>query len=455
VKYQICNKIFHFFFYHTLLRTTSISIFSFISNSIKKIIKRITESFKRFEEEKKGMEKLQRLVPGYRSVGFMLVMGVTMGVVYFCLDHNNVIGFNLIGEANIAEDYSFEGCDLFNGSWVYDNKSRPLYNEKECSFMADDYACHKFGRKDFEYQFWRWQPHGCDLPRFNGTALLEKLRDKRVVFVGDSVGKNHWVSLLCLIDSWIPDPSHKVAEWHGSLITFRASEFNASIDFYWEPLLVESNCDDPVHHRVHDRIMKIESIEKHAKQWIDADMLVFDSYTWWLVPNMTLLWGSFENPNRTLIESGRVRRYEMALKTWSNWLETHLNRTKTRMFFTSLSPDHKEYGDPMGETCYNKTEPIMEQGYWSKGTDNDLMRTAQSVVQDLEKKGLKIELLNITQLSQYRNDGHPTIYKRHWVPPTESELANPIANSDCIHWCLPGVPDVWNEILYTYIRCKV
>lgn len=109
----------------------------------------------------------------------------------------------------------------------------------------------------------------------------------------------------------------------------------------------------------------------------------------------------------------------------------------------------------MGETCYNKTEPIMEQGYWSKGTDNDLMRTAQSVVQDLEKKGLKIELLNITQLSQYRNDGHPTIYKRHWVPPTESELANPIANSDCIHWCLPGVPDVWNEILYTYIRCKV
>ncbi|CAI9301582.1 unnamed protein product [Lactuca saligna] len=401
------------------------------------------------------MEKLQRLVPGYRSVGFMLVMGVTMGVVYFCLDHNNVIGFNLIGVANIADDYSFEGCDLFNGSWVYDNKSRPLYNEKECSFMADDYACHKFGRKDFEYQFWRWQPHGCDLPRFNGTALLEKLRDKRVVFVGDSVGKNHWVSLLCLIDSWIPDPSHKVAEWHGSLITFRASEFNASIDFYWEPLLVESNCDDPVHHRVHDRIMKIESIEKHAKQWIDADMLVFDSYTWWLVPNMTLLWGSFENPNRTLIESGRVRRYEMALKTWSNWLETHLNRTKTRMFFTSLSPDHKEYGDPMGETCYNKTEPIMEQGYWSKGTDNDLMRTAQSVVQDLEKKGLKIELLNITQLSQYRNDGHPTIYKRHWVPPTESELANPIANSDCIHWCLPGVPDVWNEILYTYIRYKV
>ncbi|PWA41015.1 PMR5 N-terminal domain, PC-Esterase [Artemisia annua] len=360
-------------------------------------------------------------------------------------------------EAEI-DDYSFEGCDLFNGSWVYDNVSRPLYKEKECSFMADDYSCEKFGRTDFKYQYWRWQPHGCDLPRFNGIKLLETLRNKRVVFVGDSVGKNHWVSLLCLIDPWITEPSHKVAEWHGALITFRASEYNVSIDFYWEPLLVESNCDDPVKHRVSDRIMKVESIEKHAKEWIDADMLVFDSYSWWLAPNMTLLWGSFEHPNRTVIESDRVIRYEMALRTWSNWLETHLNRNKTRLFFISVSPDHKEGGDwgkTMGENCYNETEPIMQEGYWARGTDTNLMRTAQSVVQDLGNKGLNIELLNITQLSQYRKDGHPTIYKRHWVPPTEVELAHPVWFADCLHWCLPGVPDVWNEILYAYIRYKL
>nr|GFD17081.1 protein trichome birefringence-like 34 [Tanacetum cinerariifolium] len=83
-------------------------------------------------------------------------------------------------EAEI-DDYSFEGCDLFNGSWIYDNVSRPLYKEKECSFMADDYSCEKFGRKDFKYQFWRWQPHGCDLPSlyvgllaYLISALLDK-----------------------------------------------------------------------------------------------------------------------------------------------------------------------------------------------------------------------------------------------------------------------------------------
>lgn len=31
--------------------------------------------------------------------------------------------------------------------------------------MSDQLACEKFGRKDLNYQFWRWQPHHCDLPR--------------------------------------------------------------------------------------------------------------------------------------------------------------------------------------------------------------------------------------------------------------------------------------------------
>lgn len=56
-------------------------------------------------------------------------------------------------------------CNLFSGKWVFDNKSYPLYREKDCTFMSDQLACEKFGRKDLNYQFWRWQPHHCDLPR--------------------------------------------------------------------------------------------------------------------------------------------------------------------------------------------------------------------------------------------------------------------------------------------------
>lgn len=65
-------------------------------------------------------------------------------------------------------------------------------------------------------------------------------------------------------------------------------DFNASIDFYWSPLLLESNCDDPVNHRKTNRIMRANSIETHARQWADADILVFNSYLWWKQPGMKM-----------------------------------------------------------------------------------------------------------------------------------------------------------------------
>lgn len=58
-----------------------------------------------------------------------------------------------------------ERCDVFSGKWVFDNASYPLYNESQCPYMSDQLACHKHGRSDVRYQYWRWQPHNCNLKR--------------------------------------------------------------------------------------------------------------------------------------------------------------------------------------------------------------------------------------------------------------------------------------------------
>lgn len=58
-----------------------------------------------------------------------------------------------------------EGCDFFSGRWIFDNVSHPLYNESSCPYMSDQLACHKHGRLDLGYQFWRWQPRNCNLKR--------------------------------------------------------------------------------------------------------------------------------------------------------------------------------------------------------------------------------------------------------------------------------------------------
>ncbi|QCE11986.1 Protein trichome birefringence-like 34 [Vigna unguiculata] len=346
-------------------------------------------------------------------------------------------------------------CDLFSGKWVFDNQSYPLYKEQQCSFMSDQLACEKFGRKDLGYQNWRWQPHHCDLPRFNATALLERLRNKRLVFVGDSLIRGQWVSMVCLVDSILPKTlksMHSTA--NASLNIFRAKEYNASIEHYWSPLLVESNSDDPVNHRVVERTVRVKAIEKHAKYWTDADFLVFNTYLWWRRPVMNVLWGSFGDPDGVYKGVEMLRVYEMALRTWSDWLEVHVNRNKTRLFFVSMSPTHEraeEWGAAKGNNCYSESDMIAEEGYWGKGSDPKMMRVVENVVDDLKERGLNVEMLNITQLSEYRKEGHPSIYRKQWDSPTQEQIANPKTYADCIHWCLPGVPDVWNELLYAYI----
>ena len=62
----------------------------------------------------------------------------------------------------------------------------------------------------------------CHVSRFNATRLLEKLRNKRLVFVGDSLNRNQWVSLVCMVEASIPDNRLKMRVFNGSLISFKA-----------------------------------------------------------------------------------------------------------------------------------------------------------------------------------------------------------------------------------------
>lgn len=40
--------------------------------------------------------------------------------------------------------------------------------------------------------------------RFDGEEFLIKMRGKSVMFVGDSLGRNQWESLICMISAGVP-----------------------------------------------------------------------------------------------------------------------------------------------------------------------------------------------------------------------------------------------------------
>lgn len=48
--------------------------------------------------------------------------------------------------------------------------------------------------------------------------MLELIRGKRLVFVGDSINRNQWESMLCMLRTALSDPS-RVYETRGQRIT--------------------------------------------------------------------------------------------------------------------------------------------------------------------------------------------------------------------------------------------
>lgn len=342
-----------------------------------------------------------------------------------------------------------EGCDVFSGRWVRDELSRPLYEESECPYIQPQLTCQKHGRPDKDYQHWRWQPHGCDLPRFNASLVLETLRGKRMMFVGDSLNRGQYVSFVCLIHRLIPEDA-KSMETFDSLTVFTAKDYNATIEFYWAPFLLESNSDDAVIHRISDRIVRKGSINKHGRNWKGVDILVFNTYLWWMTGlKMKILLGSFDDEAKEIVELSTEDAYRMAMKSMLRWVRLNMDPKKTRVFFTSMSPSHGksiDWGGEEGGNCYNETTLIDDPTYWGSDCRKSIMEVIGEV---FSKTKVPITFLNITQLSSYRRDAHTSIYKKQWSPLTPEQLANPVSYADCVHWCLPGLQDTWNELLFT------
>ncbi|PRQ22169.1 putative PC-Esterase, protein trichome birefringence-like 13 [Rosa chinensis] len=112
-------------------------------------------------------------------------------------------------------------------------------------------------------------------------------------------------------------------------------------------------------------------------------------------------------------------------------------------FFRTQSPRHFEGGDwNQGGSC-NRQNPLLPEqveelfSLKNNGTNVEARLVNQHLYKALEGSGFLI--LDITHLSEFRADAHPS-------------AAGGKKHDDCMHWCLPGITDTWNDLLIAQLN---
>lgn len=94
-----------------------------------------------------------------------------------------------------------------------------------------------------------------------------------------------------------------------------------------------------------------------------------------------------------------------------------------------------DWGKHNGKNCSEERNPIFGNPYPTHQHPAEIV--LEKVLHSMSKP---VHLLNVTRLSQRRKDVHPSVYGvgGHY-------------GMDCSHWCLAGVPDAWNLLLYAQL----
>lgn len=259
----------------------------------------------------------------------------------------------------------------------------------------------------------------------------------------------------------VPDHTYNAPDDRDNVHVFRT--YNFTIAIYWSPYLVHVEDKDITWPDNKTQSVAHIHVDKLDRAWTDrisgVDILQVSTGQWWFKRGLFLQGGQvlgghicdgwkecekeigFADPYRTAIH--HLLKDSLSIPGYTG---TTILRT--------FAPDHFEGGAwDSGGRCKRTTPggvPIGPLTNWMYEIQQEEFKNITGEASESEKQ--RIRLLDITNLAQIRADGHPDVYMK--FQPFANEKKQ-LPQKDCLHWCLPGPIDTWNDLLVESLRDAV
>ncbi|KAJ1403680.1 PMR5 N-terminal domain [Sesbania bispinosa] len=317
-----------------------------------------------------------------------------------------------------------DSCDYSHGTWIYDAYMTPTY-DNTCKEIFKGWNCISSNKSNApQLAKWRWKPNGCDLPQFDPIRSVSDGQVKKWRPAGADRGFTFF-------------PYNLTIAYHRTNLLARYGRWSANgNDGALEALGFKEG------YRV--------DVDVPESTWAQApsfhDILIFNTGHWWWAPSKF----DPEKSPMLFFKKGQPvippilpdQGLDMVLEHMIPYVEEKA-RPGAVKFFRTQSPRHFEGGDwDQGGSCRKDRPLSTEQVEELFSVKNNGTNVEVRLVNDHLYKALKgagFIILDITRLSEFRADAHPG-------------SAGGKKHDDCMHWCLPGLTDTWNDLFVEHLN---
>ncbi|KAJ0837366.1 putative PMR5 domain, PC-Esterase [Helianthus annuus] len=344
-------------------------------------------------------------------------------------------------------------CDIFSGEWVRD-RAGPRYTNNSCNTIEHHQNCMTNGRPDFDYIYWRWSPFGCELPAFDAKLFLHYMRNKSMAFIGDSISRNHVQSLLCILSQVeeaievYHDEEYRSKRWF-------FGSYNFTLSVIWSPFLLKADIfEDNDGHSSGAIELHLDELDSvWVNEFTNLNYIMISGGKWFLktavyYENNTLI-GCHSCNKENVTEIAFNYAYRKAIRAVLDFITKSDHKVYT--FFRTTTPDHFENGEwNTGGYC-NRTGPFKSGEVNMRDVDKTMRDVEWEEFENAKElmNGSVLRLFDTTRLSLLRPDGHPGPYRA--FHPFDGKGRSAKVQNDCLHWCLPGPIDSWNDLIMSLL----